>query len=142
MYVPAKDERGRIINSHLLTKKFPPQIIAPSMNASTAAVWKCPYIVWVPECAVKIIHCVIEGCSCKPKVHGYKDRFVEDIEHRTKILYIQYKCSARRKKGRSFSTLDAEWLSRCPVNIQDQLQYVLTYKYGMCLLHKCLKCMA
>ena len=59
------------------------------------------------------------GCSCTPTPHQYKSREAHDVEHKTQIRYVKYRCTDSTEPSRTFSTLHSEYMQR----------YKLTHRY-------------
>lgn len=89
-----------------------------------------PVIVWVPEVLNPLAKpfCIVENCSCMPRLREYKSRVVEDVYHKSLLLYVKYECAATR--GKTFSTVSADYLRRS-ARIQLQFPYIMTKKFGL-----------
>lgn len=113
-------------------RQFPPLLTypKPTPDALLSECFELPTITWVPECttANRKPKCIVDGCPCVPKVKAYKQRIVEDVDHRTILYYARYQCSGSSR--RSFSTLDDDFLSSSKTFIL-HFPYLLTYKTGV-----------
>ncbi|KAG6945535.1 hypothetical protein JG687_00017237 [Phytophthora cactorum] len=58
-------------------------------------------------------------------VKAYKQRIVEDVEHRTVLYYARYQCAGASKK--SFSTISDAYLASSKTLVLN-FSYLLTYK--------------
>lgn len=91
-----------------------------------------PVVVWVPGVLNpnRKPFCINERCTCTPRVNGYLSRVVEDVYHKTTLLYVKYECSGAF--GTSFSTVHPDYMRRF-TRVQLQFPYVLTKKSGVSL---------
>jgi hypothetical protein len=91
-------------------------------------IFTTPYFLWLPELnrPKKLPYCV--KCKCTLRVKDYKQRVVEDVNHRTNLLYVSYECTGKSKE--TFTTISKRYFDR---NGADFLRfpYILTHKFGI-----------
>jgi hypothetical protein len=113
-------------------RQFPPALVYPEMGSGTLlSEWFAyPTLTWAPECREpnRKPKCVVSGCSCVPRVKSYKQRIVEDVEHRTVLYYARYQCTGTSRK--SFSTISDSYLASSKLLVLN-FPYLLTYKTGI-----------
>ena len=105
-----------------------PEYTYDSLHSLTS-LFDYPYVVWLPE-THNISHrvfCINPGCKCTPSVKGYHFRIVEDLNHRTVLLYMSYLCNDSR---RSFNTVTPEYFKRNPTHAL-LMPYYLSHKHGI-----------
>ncbi|OWY94618.1 hypothetical protein PHMEG_00035600, partial [Phytophthora megakarya] len=119
----------------LQLNRFPPVLRFPhEKKDSLLSTWlSYPTFTWVPECktVTRKASCIVEGCSCVPAVKEYNHRTVHDIEHKTLLYFARYACTGL-KKGKTFSTIDDEYISSSNDTLV-AFPYLLTYQTGISL---------
>jgi hypothetical protein len=86
-----------------LHRAFPPRIQLPEQvfrPRELAALFEMLVDVWVPEVLNPLSkpRCAVDGCSSTPRLREYKARVVEDVAHKTVLLYVKYKCMVDGKR--------------------------------------------
>ena len=95
-----------------------------------STIFQVSYLLWLPETNIpggKPI-CISSACGCVPRIKEYKCREVEDMNHKTLLLFVKYECNGVEKK--SFTTIDDEYFK---VNKKDALvfPYILSGQSGI-----------
>lgn len=127
-----KDACRSYIQEALSQMRFPPRITYPEHHRDSllAMLFTLPFVVWVPECfSNRVPVCIDKVCTCVPSIREYKFRKVEDVEHKTCLLYIKYRCSGRSSK--TFTTISNEYIQRIGALAMVQFPYVLTQQSGL-----------
>jgi hypothetical protein len=131
--VLAPTVRRRLIQEGISQRAIPSRIQLPEQvfrPRELAALFEMPVVVWVLEVLNPLSkpHCVVDGCSCTPRLREYKARVVEDVAHKTVLLYVKYQCTADGKT--TFSTVHDKYLSQSAL-LQLHFPYLLTKKSGV-----------
>ncbi|KAG6945100.1 hypothetical protein JG687_00017488, partial [Phytophthora cactorum] len=54
--------------------------------------------------------CVSSDYLCTPRLKGYKERLVQDVDERLDLLYVKYQCTGT--DGCFFSTVSSSYLHK------------------------------
>ena len=115
--------------------QFPPQIVYPENSKPLLEenLFGIPYLIWIPEVleAGGIPTCAFDACECIPSVKEYRQRVVEDVRHKTLLLFVRYKCNGNDFRERGFNTWDRSYLKRCGTDAILRFPYLLTHCHGI-----------
>jgi hypothetical protein len=130
----------RRVQDAIACRHFPPTLSLPEneCNVTPSSLFQMPTLVWVPESLETNWKCPKSGCACTPQVKGYMSRQVDDVEHRTLLLFCKYRC---RSTGDIFSTVSDMFLDAQLPEITIRFPYIMTHKFGvskrlMCTIHE------
>lgn len=90
-----------------------PELVCRPPDLTT--LFAVPTFVWVPE-ALDLYaqpHCIVQGCKCMPTVLSYPSRAVDDVSHKTLLIYTEYQCSGDNRTA--FTTVGDRYLRRSPL---------------------------
>ncbi|KAI9347418.1 hypothetical protein DFJ73DRAFT_761093 [Zopfochytrium polystomum] len=127
---------------------FPPVLTMPEDKEAQASeeLFSFPTYVWNIEATFSngAIVCIRTGCSCVPRFVKIRWRLVNDIKHRTYLIYRQYRCSMWKKSTRAeldpeedakgsgyFSTIDERFFELLDDEKRGRFPYILTFKGGV-----------
>ena len=125
-----QEEIRRRIQAAQSSQHFPPVHAYPETTRGTmpSQLFAMPLLVWVPECREANWKCPVSNCLCTPQVKGYMSREVDDIEHRTLLLFCKYRC---RTSGKMFSTLSQSYMDAQSAEVSLHFPYIMTHKFGI-----------
>ena len=138
-----KEEVKNLLKQALLEKSFPSKLIYPEYNVkfcnpNPLQIWNTPYLCWVPEVMSKRDKnrpfCIKNNCSCLPSPYGYLSRSVQDIDHVTVIMFIEYQCNDKKNKNKTiFNTVSKEFIRKMEPELAEFFPYYISKRSGASL---------
>jgi hypothetical protein len=77
-------------------------------NHNLTSIFDTPYMMWLPETNMPggKPKCINEQCGCIPRTEERKKRVMEDLNHKTVLLYVRYEC---KELGNTFETIQENY---------------------------------